>query len=149
MVYTEVKKKNGSTYYYRVISIRKGKSVQKKRVYLGANLSGNILLIKVRQADKELVPNKELEKLIPTIKKILLKHHIKRAGVFGSYAEGKQRKTSDIDILVEPPPGIGFGFAGIGIELEEKLKRKVDLVSYNGLSPYLKENILKQQVKIL
>ena len=32
---------------------------------------------------------------------------------------------------------------------EDKLKIKVDLVSYNGLSPYLKNKILNQEIKII
>ena len=55
MVYTEVKKKNGKKYYYRVVSIRKGDKVNKKRVYIGANLKGGNLLKKEGEADKELM----------------------------------------------------------------------------------------------
>ena len=59
-----------------------------------------------------------------------------------SYATGKNRRDSDIDILVEPPKGIGFGFAGIQMELEEKLKRKVHLVTYKYIHPYIKKTHL-------
>ena len=38
MVYTEVQERNNKKYFYRVISIRKGNKVSKKRKYLGANL---------------------------------------------------------------------------------------------------------------
>jgi len=33
---------------------------------------------------------------------------------------------------------MGFGFTRLEMEPVEKLGRKVDLVSYNGLSPYLR-----------
>ena len=92
---------------------------------------------------------KELEKLKPIIVKTLKKYGIKKAGIFGSYVRGDQKKNSDIDILIEPPKGIGFGFAGIELDLEDKLKKKVDLLSYNGISPLLKERILKEEVRIL
>ena len=39
MTYTEIKERNGEKYYYRVVSIRKGSSVLKKREYLGVNLN--------------------------------------------------------------------------------------------------------------
>jgi Fic family protein len=55
MVYTEIKEKDGRKYYYRVISQRKGKKVNKKRVYLGADLDKKNLLEKEAQADKELM----------------------------------------------------------------------------------------------
>ncbi len=154
MVYTEVKEINGKKYYYRVLSVRTGKKVSKKREYLGVNLLKRELNKKEKEADQELgINNKKeteaLKKIKAQILKILKQNKIKKAGIFGSYAEGKQRKNSDIDILIEPTKNMGFGFAGLEIELSEKLNKKVDLVSYNGLSPFLKDRILKQEVRIL
>jgi uncharacterized protein len=154
MVFTEIKNRNGNKYYYRVISIRKGEKVTKKRQYLGVNLSKEEIKGKEIEADKNLgikdkVERNTLNKIKPKIIQILKKNNVKRAGIFGSYAEGTQKKNSDIDILIEPPKNIGFGFAGIEIELSEKLNKKIDLVSYNGLSPFLKERILKQEVRII
>jgi len=155
MAYTEVKERNGKKYYYRVISVRKGEKISKMRNYLGVNLLKKELFLKENEADRKfsrIIKDKKIqiiEKLKPKIIKILKKYHIKKAGIFGSYVLGEARKDSDIDILVEPPKGIGFGFVGIQFELEDELKIKVDLVSYNGLSPYLKEKILKQEVRII
>lgn len=153
MVYTEIKERNGKKYFYRVISIRKGKKVSKKRKYLGLNLPKNKLFLKEQEADKNLIINKKrnlfLDKIKPKIIKILKKNKIKKAGIFGSYARGEQKKNSDIDILIEPPKGMGFGFAGLQIELSEKLNKKVDLVTYKGISPYLKDRILKQEIRII
>ena len=152
MVYTEIKERNGKKYYYRVKSIRNGKKFKKNRVYLGKNLSKEKLTIKEMEADNKLNYEKRLKglnKLKPKIIEILKKNKIKKAGIFGSYARGDQRKDSDIDILVDPPKGIGFGFAGIAIELEEKLGKKVHLVTYKYISPYMKRDILKEEVKII
>ena len=77
------------------------------------------------------------------------KNKVKRAGIFGSYARGEQKKNSDVDILIEPPKGIGFGFAGIALELEEKLGKKIHLVTYKFINPYIKEDILKDEVRII
>ena len=49
-------------------------------------------------ADKK---NNELKKLKPKIIKVLKRYGITRAGLFGSYAKGEQKKNSDIDILIE------------------------------------------------
>ena len=152
MAYTEIKETNGRRYYYRVRSIREGRKFKKQRIYLGRDLPKGKLAVKEESADNKLNIKKKydlLDKIIPKIRKILKKNKIKKAGIFGSYAIGEQKKESDIDILVEPPKGIGFGFVRIQFELENKLKKKVDLVSYNGLSPYLKNKILKQEVKII
>lgn len=102
-----------------------------------------------QKTPKKSFKNKELEKIKPIIVKTLKKHGIKKAGLFGSYVRGEQKKNSDIDILIEPPKGIGFGFAGIELDLENKLKKKVDLLSYNGLSNLLKKIILKEEVRII
>ena len=96
-----------------------------------------------------LIMNKSLQMIKRVAVPILKSKGVVRAGIFGSYARGEEKKNSDIDILIKPPKGMGFGFAGLEIELSEKLHIKVDLVSYNGLSPYLKERILKQEVRIL
>lgn len=152
MVYTEIKEKNEKRYYYRVRTIRNGNKFKKNRIYLGVNLSDRILFHKEKQADKKLIVNrinKSLEEIKPKIIKVLKKYNIKKAGIFGSFIRGEQKKNSDIDILIEPPKGIGFGFVGIQFELENKLKRKVDLVTYKYLSPYIKEKILKSEVRII
>ena len=67
---------------------------------------------------------------------ILKKNGVTKAAIFGSYARGDAKKNSDIDILIKPPTGIGLGFVGIKLELEEKLGRKVDLLTYNSIHPY-------------
>ena len=54
MTYTEIKEKEKKKYYYRAKSIRKGKKIEKQRVYLGANLSKQELLEKEKEADKKL-----------------------------------------------------------------------------------------------
>ena len=54
MAYTEIKEINGRKYYYRVQSIRSGKMVRKKRVYLGIDLAKTELAEKEDAADKEL-----------------------------------------------------------------------------------------------
>jgi len=51
MVYTEVKEQNDKKYYYRVKSVRKYDKVNKERIYLGSNLSKNILILKEKEAD--------------------------------------------------------------------------------------------------
>lgn len=152
MTYTEIKKRNEKTYFYRALSVRKRDKVTKKRKYLGADISQEELLIKEAQADKELLSekiNKNIEKIKSSIIPILKKNKIKKAGIFGSYARGEQRKKSDVDILVEPAKNMGFAFVGLQFELEKKLKKRVDLVSYNGLNKYMKDNILKQEVRII
>jgi len=155
MVYTEIKKRNRKKYYYRVISLRRGEKISKLRKYLGVNLYKEELSLKEKEADNEFgalhQKKKKLvaEHLKKKILRILRKYHIKRAGIFGSYARGEGKRASDIDILVEPPQGIGFGFARIQHELQDTLKKKVDLLSYEAIHPRLRERILQEEIRIL
>jgi len=55
MTYTEIKEKPNRKYYYRVKSIRKGKKVDKKRIYLGANLNQKQLKQSEQKADEKLL----------------------------------------------------------------------------------------------
>lgn len=155
MAYTEIRNINGKRYYYRVLSIRNESKVSKKRVYLGHGLSNSALLKKEKKADEQLLykkltrTNKEIEKIKPRIIKILKKYKIKRAGIFGSYVRGEQKKNSDIDILIEPVKGMGFGFVGVKLELEDELGRKIDLITYKGIHRLIKKDVLKEEVRII
>jgi len=93
--------------------------------------------------------NKQIEEIKKKIIPILKKNKIKRAGIFGSYARGEQKKNSDVDILVELSKPLGFAFFGIELELEKKLGRKVDLVTYRYVSPYIKDRIMREEIRIL
>ena len=75
---------------------------------------------------------------------------VKKAYLFGSYARNEAGKDSDIDILVELDHSspIGMKFFVYQAELQELLKTKVDLVSTEGLSKYVKPLIDKDKILI-
>lgn len=89
---------------------------------------------------------KQIAKIAVPILKI---NRVTKAGIFGSYARGEAKKKSDIDLLVKYPKGIGFGFAGIELELEKKLRKRVDLLTYNSIHPLFKKKILDEEVRII
>ena len=67
-----------------------------------------------------------------------------KIGVFGSVVRNEASQDSDIDILYHFEDTIGlFKLIGLQQELQEKLNRKVDLVSEKYLNPKLKPYILK------
>jgi predicted nucleotidyltransferase len=92
--------------------------------------------------------NKEIEKMKPKIIEVLKKNNVKRAGIFGSYARGEQKKNSDVDIIVEFDGSL-FDFVGLKLELEKRLKKKVDLVEYAAIKPRIKNYILSDEVKMI
>lgn len=75
---------------------------------------------------------------------------VKKAYLFGSYSRNEADENSDIDILVEldHTEPIGMQFFTYGDRLQALLKMKVDVVSYDGLSKYVKPFIDKDKVLI-
>ena len=79
---------------------------------------------------------------------ILKRNGVVRAGIFGSYARGEQKKSSDVDLLVQLKKGKGmFDLVRLENELKDKLGKEVDLVTYDGLSKFIKPYV--QEVRII
>jgi predicted nucleotidyltransferase len=77
---------------------------------------------------------------IESIKRYFETRPVLKAYLFGSYARDEADYQSDIDILVDLDYSqrIGLQFIQMKIDLENILNTKVDLVSSNGLSKYIK-----------
>jgi uncharacterized protein len=77
---------------------------------------------------------------IEIIRKYFETRPVLKAYLFGSYARNEADYQSDIDILVDLDYSqrIGLQFIQMKIDLEKLLNTKVDLVSSNGLSQYIK-----------
>ena len=73
-----------------------------------------------------------------------------KAYLFGSYSRNEADDNSDLDILVDLDYSkhIGLGFVTMQTELQQKLHKKIDLVSSNGLSNHIKPFIEKDKVLI-
>lgn len=72
-----------------------------------------------------------------------------KAAIFGSFATGYANKKSDIDILIQmKKSGDIFDLAGIKNELEEKLQKKVDVLTYKGIHPFIRRRILGEKITI-
>ena len=70
---------------------------------------------------------------------------VQRLGLFGSYIKDKQRKKSDIDILVKFNRDIDlFDFLDLREYLESQLNAKVDLVMESALKPAIGKRILAE-----
>lgn len=90
-----------------------------------------------------------IKKIAKVAVPILKRSGVLKASIFGSYARGEAKKNSDIDLLIQPPKGMGLEFVGLKLDLEKKMRKKVDLLTYQSISPYLKEYILADEVRIL
>ena len=71
---------------------------------------------------------------------------VRRMGLFGSFVRDQQGKDSDVDILVEFEPGLKTfdNFIHLAFFLEDILKRRVELVTPDALSPYIGPHIMKE-----
>jgi predicted nucleotidyltransferase len=79
-----------------------------------------------------------------SIRPILESNDVEFAGVFGSFSRGEERKDSDIDLLVKFRKPIGlFRLVGLERALSEKLGRAVDLVTEGFISPFIKDEVMK------
>ena len=70
--------------------------------------------------------------------------HVKKIGIFGSYARNENTDNSDLDILVEFDRLVGFEFIRLKDYLEGLFDKPVDLVTEGALKPIIKEQILDE-----
>ena len=86
--------------------------------------------------------------IIPTLER----HHdelkqfgIVEIGLFGSWVNGKPRRRSDVDILVEFAPGMTTfdNFMETKFFLEKTFHREIDLVIKSAIKPTLQTRILE------
>jgi predicted nucleotidyltransferase len=71
---------------------------------------------------------------------------VRRIGIFGSFARGEQKESSDIDILVEFEKPTFRNFMNLSFYLENLLGRKVDLVTVKGLHPRIRPYVEKDVI---
>jgi predicted nucleotidyltransferase len=75
------------------------------------------------------------------------RHRIRKLAFFGSVLRDDFGPASDVDVLVEFESGARVGLirlAGIENELSELLGRKVDLNTPGCLSPYFRDEVLRE-----
>jgi predicted nucleotidyltransferase len=76
---------------------------------------------------------------IKTISDYFRNTPVLKAFLFGSFSREDALDDSDVDILVELDytKHIGLGFVKMKIDLEDKLHKKIDLVSSDSISKHL------------
>jgi predicted nucleotidyltransferase len=69
--------------------------------------------------------------------------------VFGSVVRGEAKTGSDLDLLVKLEPGRSpLDLIAIKQDLEDLLGCEVDVVTEAAISPYMKEQVLKEAVSL-
>lgn len=80
---------------------------------------------------------------------IAARHGASHVRVFGSVARGEDAGESDVDFLVRMEKGRSLlDLVGLRHGLEDALSRPVDVVSENGIYPYLRQRILDEALPL-
>lgn len=81
------------------------------------------------------------------LRQYCIENRIHRLMFFGSVLRDDFTPKSDVDVIVEFEPGASVGmlkFARIERELSDIIGRKIDLNTKGFLSPYFKDEVLKE-----
>jgi predicted nucleotidyltransferase len=94
-------------------------------------------------------PNKTLSTKRDEILRIASDHGAKNLRLFGSVSRGEATEKSDVDILVKLEPGRTLlDIVAIKQDLEDLLGCNVDVVTEDAVSPYIREQILKDAISL-
>ncbi|HEY7341082.1 MAG TPA: nucleotidyltransferase family protein [Ktedonobacterales bacterium] len=81
---------------------------------------------------------------------ILRQFGIIHAALFGSFARDDAHTTSDVDLLIDPPPGTTLlDLARLENQLADALARAVQIVTFEDLHPAMRERIQREQQELL
>lgn len=83
-----------------------------------------------------------LDDIQQKIRPVLERHNVEYAGIFGSFARGEAKETSDIDILVKfKGPATFEAYLELDEGLRKALGRDVDLLTEGGVNKFIKPAI--------
>jgi len=88
---------------------------------------------------------RKLSLVIPSVRS---RFGVKRIGIFGSFARGMQKRTSDVDVLVEFADGQATfdNFMQLVYYLEDLFGRKVDLLTVGGIDKYIRPQVEREVI---
>jgi uncharacterized protein len=74
----------------------------------------------------------------------------RRIRVFGSVARGEERPDSDIDFLVDFPPGYDLFAQRLPLtqSLADLLQRKVELIPEHELNRHIRQRVIEEAVEL-
>lgn len=94
-------------------------------------------------------PSASLAKHNHQVREVLERFRLGNARIFGSAARGEDTEQSDLDILVDAPPGTSlYDLAGVEIELEAVLGCRVEVLTKGFLAPDVADRVEADLVPI-
>ncbi len=83
------------------------------------------------------------------ILRVATEHGARDIQVFGSLARGDAGPESDLDLLIKLDPGRSLlDIIAIKQDLEDLLGCRVDVVTEEALSPYIRDRVLKEAMSL-
>ena len=133
-----------------------GVSLRYYKMYENEEEKKNVIKYKymIEQLEKYIELDEEhgilsLEEIKKACGTVFQEYNVKYCILFGSYAKGKAKETSDVDLLISTDAK-GLKFFGMAERLRQELHKKVDLLDFNQLpgNEELIEEILKDGIRI-
>ncbi|MBQ9743918.1 MAG: nucleotidyltransferase domain-containing protein [Clostridia bacterium] len=133
-----------------------GVSLRSYKMYENEEERKNVIKYKymIEQLEKYIELDEEhgilsLEEIKKACGTVFQEYNVKYCILFGSYAKGKAKETSDVDLLISTDAK-GLKFFGMAERLRQELHKKVDLLDFNQLpgNEELIEEILKDGIRI-
>ena len=78
---------------------------------------------------------------------IARKYDVDRVFLFGSYARGEAKATSDLDFVIDKGRLRGLSFAGMLGDLQESFKKNVDLLTSSSLTGHDDPTAFRQRIE--
>ena len=89
----------------------------------------------------------EFKALAPQLTALLAEYGASNLAVFGSVARDQANRDSDVDLLVDFPPGTSlFDHVALKLALEDLLEQKVDLIRRRNLKLSLRQRVEAEAV---
>jgi uncharacterized protein len=83
------------------------------------------------------------------LKALASRHGLRDVHVFGSMARDDADANSDVDLLVDVPPGTSaFVLGAMLMDAQDLLGRRVDIVTRSALNPALRERVLREAQRL-
>lgn len=99
------------------------------------------------QARREPPESESIHLVLKALEKPLRERGLAALALFGSTARGTARPDSDVDVLIDIAPNVRFSLVDlVSVKdfLEDRLRRKVDVVTREGLDPALRDRVIRE-----
>ncbi|HVS75830.1 MAG TPA: type II toxin-antitoxin system ParD family antitoxin [Steroidobacteraceae bacterium] len=99
------------------------------------------------QSPREPPQRESIQAELKALEKPLRERGLAALALFGSTARGTSRADSDVDVLIDVAPDVRFSLVDlVSVKdfLEDRLGRRVDVVTREGLDPAIRDRVIRE-----